>query len=145
MIDSQRAIFWNSLLKKSQNQISENFRTPSKPQAVYASAGKTGLKWVYAVKKDEAWVELEIMLPGDNLNSHSVFDNLHAYKQEIENAFGDCLEWEKIESRKSCRIQTKPRERYGVDDMDKWDELQEILITKMDKMISSLSPYIQQL
>lgn len=133
------------MLLKSQNRIFPNFKKPTKSQAVYAPTGKAGLKWAYSVKKEEAWVELEIMLPGDKLNSHNVFDHLYCYKSEIEKQFGNKLKWEKINSRKSCRIQTTPKEKYGVDNEDKWDELQETLIDKMERMVLSFTPYIQQL
>ena len=51
---------------------------------------------------------------------------------------GRQIKWGKIESRKSCRIQTTPREKYGMDDDRKWDELQETLIDKMKKMVKVL-------
>lgn len=145
LIDKERWSFWNELIKKANNQIPLNFKTPSKPQAVYASAGKTGIKWVFSVKKDEAWVELEIMLPGDKIKSHRIFSELYSSKGEIEKKYHDKIRWEKIDSRKSCRIQTTPREEYGIDDDSKWDELQEILIAKMIKLFEALNPYIQKL
>jgi hypothetical protein len=145
LISKERTSFWEQLLTKVKSQIPLNFPAPSKPQAVYASAGKTGMKWAFAVKKNESWVELEIMLPGEQIKSHRIFSSLFASKNEIERKYGHQLKWEKIELRKSCRIQTTPREKYGVDDDRNWNELQETLIGKMKKMVEVFNPYIQQL
>jgi hypothetical protein len=145
MISKERESFWNELLKKMNNRIPLNFKTPSKPNAMYASAGKTGIKWVFAVKKYEAWVELEIRFSGDKIKSHRVFSELYLSKGPIEQKYHGKLMWEKVDSRISCRIQTTPREIIGIDDDNKWDELHEILITKMSKLFEVLDPYIQKL
>jgi hypothetical protein len=144
-IDNERLCFWNEIIEKSKNTIPLKFGPPSKPQAIYAPAGKTGLKWAFAVKQHESWVELEIMLRGDKANSHKVFDALIKHKLKIEKELGTPIRWEKLPERKSCRIQTSPREPYGVKDNDKWAELQNTLIDKLKRMEKVFSPYIHNL
>lgn len=140
-----RESFWTTLLEKAQAEIPLNFPSPSKPNAVYASAGKTGMKWVFAIKQNESWVELEIMLPGDKSKSHNVFSQLNLSKREIESALGDSLRWERIEDRKSCRIQTNPREKYGVENINQWELLQNNLVKKMKNMVNVFTPHIKDL
>lgn len=140
-----RESFWSTLLEKAQSQIPLNFPSPSKPNAVYASAGKTGLKWAFAIKQNESWVELEIMLPGEKSKSHNVFSQLSLSRNEIEKTLGESLRWEKVEGRKSCRIQTNPREKYGVENINQWEELQNSLIKKMKNMVTVFTPYIKSL
>ena len=145
LIDNERLDFWNGIIEKSENKIPLRFGSPSKPQAIYASAGKAGLKWAFALKEHEAWVELEIMLRGDKIHSHQVFDELKKHEFKVEKELGIPIRWEKLPDRKSCRIQTSPRELYGVKDNDKWSELQNTLIDKMKRMEKVFSPYIQNL
>lgn len=145
LIDNERMIFWNKLIEKSKKKVQLNFGAPSKPHAIYASAGKTGLKWSYTVKNNESWVELEIMYPGDKEISHQVFDTLDGHRIDIEKSFGEPIHWYKKPELKSCRIQTKPREKHGMKDPDAWDNLQDILIDKMGKMVKVFTPYISRL
>lgn len=41
---------------------------------------------------------------GDKLRNEAIFDALHAQKDEINTAYGAELEWEKLETKRACRI-----------------------------------------
>ena len=138
--------FWYSFSQKAEAKMPfMEGASIRKTDALQKTAGKPGLAWSIAVNKSESWVELTILLSGDKERSHELFDKLYAHKNEIETKYGGPLLWEKLENRKSCRIKSLPFEGYGMDEVDRWGELQDSLIDKTSKMEKAFSFYFQLL
>ena len=92
---------------------------------------------------DDAQVELRIRL-SSFAESKRIFDSLYANKDTIERAFGDRLEWLRIEDVRNSRI------RYvipggGLRDRDHWPEIQDRMIDAMVRLERALKSEIQRL
>ena len=81
---------------------------------------------------------------GDTEKNESIFDNLYAQKQPIEEAFGEPLEWRKLEVRRYCSIRHFMPGR-GLQDRDQWPAIQEQMIGAMVRLESALKPHIKRL
>ena len=144
LLNNTQRKFWYSFSQKAEVEIPfMEGASIRKTDALQKTAGKSGLAWSIAVNRYESWVELTILLSGEKERSHELFDKLYVHKNEIETKYGGPLLWDKLETRKSCRIKSLPLEGHGMDEVDRWSELQESLIDKISRMEKSFSPYFQ--
>jgi hypothetical protein len=141
---SRRMEFWKMLLAKAKlhTKIHENI-SHGTGNWVSAGAGKTGLSYSYVVRMNDAQVELYIDR-GDAKWNNQVFNFFYHRKDEIEDVFGDNLEWQALEDKRSCRIRYLIPE-YGLRNNDQWPELQDSLIDAMIRLHKALDPMIKQL
>lgn len=92
---------------------------------------------------NDAQVELYID-QGEAEANKRIFDRLFASKEQIEAAFGEPLEWQRLDDRRACRI----RHRLtlgGLTDRDRWPETQEAMIDAMVRLENALKPQIKRL
>jgi len=78
----------------------------SQPQSSYAFAtGFSGAKYSVAFKKGGKRIGVELYIDlGDFELTKALFDRLLAEKKSIEAAFGEPLEWERLDQRRACRV-----------------------------------------
>ncbi len=145
-IHYKRLEFWTQLLEKA------NARTPlhsnikaGKYSWIGTGAGKSGLSYIYAIRKNEGQVELYIDKGKgkENINE-KIYNQLHSKKELIENDFKEELKWDRIEGKRACRLSWKFR-KYGLNDKEHWDELQEKLIDAMIRLERALRNHITNL
>lgn len=104
-----------------------------------------GLLFSYVVRRHDAQVELYIDSDRDTgKGNQGIFRQLKAHKQEIEQAFGEPLDWEALEGKRACRIK-KTVPIGGWQDEDKWPELHAAMVDAMIRLEQALRPYIDQL
>jgi len=144
-IDELHFIFWEQLLKRA---IDRGFMlhaniSPSKKHWILASSGKSGLGFGYAIMLNNAIVEF-LIETRDKERNKAIFDELESKKKQIELKFGNILNWERKENNIRCRINYIIN-RGGLDDQDKWIEIQEAMIDAMDRLSKALKPHIQYL
>ena len=72
------------------------------------------------------------------------YEYLQNLKVEIEENFGEPLDWDYRTNRKQHYIRSWCK-IGGLKDKNKWDEIQKDLVNKMKSMVDSIGPYIQQL
>ena len=136
--------FWTQLLARAKEQTSLHARcSPPADSWLKATAGKRDLAYRYVIRMDDAQVELRIRL-SSFAESKRIFDSLYANKDTIERAFGDRLEWLRIEDVRNSRI------RYvipggGLRDRDHWPEIQDRMIDAMVRLERALKSEIQRL
>ena len=138
--------FWTQLLElsKSKTKLHENI-SPSYYHWIGTSAGKHGLAYNYTVRQNEAIVELYIDRGKDRDDENKkIFDALHKNKDEIENKFGDELDWQRLENKRACRI-CKTVEEGGYRDEEKWQEIFEKMIDTMIRLDKAFRPYITKM
>jgi len=70
-----------------------------------------------------------------------VFNAFLQHKIEIEELFGDPLDWQLLPDKRASRIRFVIS-NYGLIDQDQWDELQEQLIKSMIRMEKAIRPFI---
>jgi hypothetical protein len=65
-------------------------------------------------------------------------------KDEVEEMFGEKLEWQRLDNRQASRIRYLIEE-HGLKDQEYWPKLQEQLIDAMIRLTQALLPEIQKL
>ncbi|NWJ45937.1 MAG: DUF4268 domain-containing protein [Chloroflexi bacterium] len=138
--------FWKSLLERSK-QKTKLFTaiSPSREYWLGIGAGITGLAFTYVILREQGGVELYIDSTKDQgLKNKQIFDRLFEQKVEIEQEFGDTIDWERLEGKRACRI----RKRYdigGLADPDSWSTLQDQMIETMIKFERIFRPRLNNI
>lgn len=141
-----RKAFWTRLLDyaKSKTKLHATI-SPSKYAWIGTGAGKSGMSFNYAVREHETQVELYIDRGKDaEKENKSIFDKLATKKDQIEKAFGESLEWQRLDSRRATRIR-KSISLGGWKDQDKWDEVIPPTVDAMARLERAMRPHIQAL
>lgn len=139
--------FWTELLQKAEKRTPlHSRRSPTRDPWLLASAGKGGLSYNYAVRKDDARVELYISRNGDYAQSKAAFDALAADREDIDAAFGGDrdLEWERMDNAITSKI-VNYIDVGGYADESRWAEVQDAMIDAMVRLERAVSPYIRKL
>ena len=141
-----RLRFWTGLLdlSKKKTKLHSNL-SPNKYNWVGTSAGKRGLGYNYIVRKHDTNVELYIDR-GENGEQENldIFDELLKSRNEIETAFGEPLDWQRLENRRACRI-VKNITPGGWKDEDKWPEIHVTMIENMIRFEKAFKGQIRRL
>lgn len=139
-----RRKFWGELLEKAKTKTKLHAKvSPGIGNWVSAGAGKSGLGFSYVVRMDDAQVELYIDR-GEAEWNKMVFNTFLQHKSEIEQIFGEPLDWQLLPDKRASRIRYVISS-YGLIDQDHWDELQDKLIDAMIRLERAFSIYIHQL
>lgn len=141
-----RRRFWSALLPmaKEKTRLHANV-SPGRKGWIGASAGKRGLSYNYVIKKDQANVELYIDRGKDADDENlAIFDTLSASKANIEAAFGGQLEWERLDSRRACRIKAMVS-ASGYREQSAWTAIQTDMIDAMVRLEQALRAHIGNL
>ena len=139
-----RLEFWGELLERAKEHTSlHGGRSPGKDHWISAGAGKSGLSFNYVIRTNDAQVELYID-QGETEANKRIFDQLFASKEQVEEAFGDLLDWQRLDERRACRIR-HVIPGGGLRDRDRWPETQEAMIEAMVRLERALKPRIRRL
>jgi len=141
-----RQRFWTELLNfaKQKTKLHANI-TPGQYSWIGTGAGKYGLGFNYAIRKNETQVELYIDRGKDKEEENKqIFDQLFKNKAEIESEFGEVLDWQRLDNKRASRIR-KEIKTGGYRDEDRWPEINEQMVDSMIRLEKSLRPYIAKL
>ena len=144
---SLRYRFWTQLLDlaKKKTQLHANI-SPSQSSYLMTGAGRSGLRFDYVVQQHTSEIELYIDRGKDaDSENEEIFDRLEQSKVEIEEAFGEPLEWQRLESKRACRINKRFSLGGYRDDEEKWQEIQGAMIDGMIQLEKALRPHIDRL
>lgn len=139
-----RMEFWKQLLERARARTQLHARiAPGTENWISTGAGRSGLNYNYAIRMDDAQVELYIDR-GDAEQNKQIYDALHEHKTEIEAAFGRPLEWQRLDAKRACRV------RYiltdgGLQDRSRWPKVQDAMIEAMIRLEQAMKPQIQRL
>jgi len=140
-----RLKFWEGLVTISRNKHTRHANI--KPGAYHwlgASSGIRGLGLNYVIVQEYGIAELYIDR-GDAMENKRIFDQLHARKDEIEKAFGGTLSWERLDTKRACRIK-HVIERGGYRSPEsQWPEIQAEMVETMTKLEAALKPALESL
>lgn len=139
--------WWTQLIQVSKNYNKLHVHiTPSDYSWIGTSSGVRGLQLNYVVTQDDGAVELYIDRGKDaEAENESIFDQLFAHKDEIEQAFGGPLSWQRLEGKRACRIRhTDPAGGYRSPE-EHWPALHDGLSRAMDRLERALRPHLKQL
>jgi len=77
---------------------------------------------------------------GEKEENERIFDALHLKKQDVEQIFGAPLLWERLDTKRACRV------RFllsgGLQDENAWPKVQESMISAMDRLSKAIKPYL---
>jgi hypothetical protein len=136
--------FWESLLALGEGRATLHAKmSPSEGSYIGTSAGVSGLNFFYVVGKHDSRVEVYIDR-GDVTVNKRIFDELHSHKDEIEAAFGGPLLWQRLETKRACRIAYEMT-IGGKDDEANWQAIQITMVDAMIRFEKALSPFIAKL
>ncbi len=117
-----RHAFWEVALERLRADGVDLFRniSPTKDHWLGAGSGMRSVPFQMIFSKDEARVEVSLQRSEASENKW-VFDQLLAEKAKIEAAFGDQLDWRRMDDKKASRIvYAKPFDGYN---RDTWPEM----------------------
>lgn len=141
-----RREFWSQLLSRANEKTSlHSSSSPGIANWISASAGKPGFLYSYIIRQHDAQVELYIDLGKDSDEKNKrIFDSLAADKNEIENAFGDSLDWQRLDHRRASRVR-KVISSGGYQDEEAWPKIQDEMVDKMIRLSEALNQRIERL
>jgi len=142
-----REHFWSQLLEqaKRKTKLHANI-SPTQHSWLGTSSGKPGLYFNYVLRKNEAQVELYIDRGKEREKENKeIFDTLFNHKDEIEKAFGEPLEWQKLEGKRGCRIRKTILVGGYRDKEETWPKIHEAMVDAMVRLEKSFMPHINKL
>lgn len=74
-----------------------------------------------------------------------IFDALRDRRQEIEEAVGESLDWDRLDHRQAARISLYYPDEIQVTDEERWPEAREWLIDAMGRMRAAFNPAVEEL
>jgi hypothetical protein len=141
-----RKKFWTSLLEiaKKKTKLHAN-RSPGQHYWLGGSTGKRGLGLNYVVTEHTTRVELYIDHGhATQAENKAIFDRLVAKKADTDAAFGEGLDWQRMDDMKACIIGHTIK-LGGWRDPDKWPQIQEATTDAMVRLENALRPAIAAL
>lgn len=141
-----RERFWAGLLAKAREKTKLHVNVkPGQFGWIGAGSGKRGLGFNYAVREHDVQVELYIDRgKGAEQENKVIFDQFMIMKEEIESAFGDDLDWQRLDEGRACRIR-KVIGVGGYRDPEKWAEIYEAASEAMARFEKAMKPAIARL
>lgn len=93
---------------------------------------------------DNGSVQLNIDIgPDKKEETDRIYEMIYKDREKIENAFGETLDWNQKEGRRVCRIVT-----YctigGLRNMDRWNEIQNDMIDRMNRLENALKSSLEK-
>lgn len=140
-----RLKFWEGLVAIARKKHTRHANIkPGSYHWLGASSGIRGLGFKYAIVQEYGIVELYIDR-GEAAENKRIFDQLHARKEEIEEAFGGTLSWERLDAKRACRIK-HVIERGGYRSPEsQWPEIQEEMVQTMTQLERALKNGLESL
>ena len=139
--DSLRFRFFTQLIERSQQKTSlfQNISpSTTSNNMIRVGAGKAGVHFAYLIQAHTADVELRLN------NNEELFNTLLEKQGEIQQAFGQPLEWRQLPTdRNLCRISKKLETGGYRDDQNRWAAIQDTMIDAMIKLEQIFKPHIK--
>lgn len=138
--------FWTALLERAKEKTKLHATiSPSHYHWIGTGAGRQDVGLNYVVRQHDADVELYIDGGKDaEQENKAIFNALAGAKKPIEAAFGEPLEWQRLDGKRACRIK-KLIDLGGWRDEDKWPEIHDAMIDAMIRLEGALRPCIAKL
>jgi hypothetical protein len=132
--------FWEGLVAICRARKTRHAdRKPGSYHWLGCGSGIRGLGFNYVIVQEYGIAELYIDR-GDAVENKRIFDQLQARKAEIEQIFGEALSWERLETKRACRIKHVV-ERGGYRSPEsEWPAIQSEMIDTMTKLEVALKP-----
>mgnify|MGYP000104830256 CR=1 FL=1 len=140
-----RLHFWEGLISicRSRQTRHANIK-PGSYHWLGASSGTRGLNLNYAIIQEYGITELYIDR-GEAAENKRIFDELLMQKKDIENKFGGPLSWERLDTKRACRIKHVIESGgYRSPELE-WPAIQAEMVDTMTKLENALRPALDSL
>ena len=140
-----RLKFWEGLVAVARHRDTRHANIkPGAYGGIGAGSGFRGLDFNYVVKQEHGVAELYIDR-GDAVENKRIFDKLLSQKADIEKAFGGELSWERLETKRACRIKCViERGGYRSTELE-WPAIQSEMVDIMTRLETSLKSGLESL
>jgi Domain of unknown function (DUF4268) len=140
-----REEFWASLLERAlEHTTLHSTVSPAKETWLQAGSGRSGIHFTYYLRRKDTGVAL--VFESDDLErNHAWFEACLTKRVEIEAAFGEPLEWDRAETRKSCRVGVALDGGGYRSDRDEWPAIQARMVDAMVRLERVLKPWVESL
>lgn len=143
---SLRYRFWTQLLERARDRTPLHANISPSQRATISMAVQSGLFLRYIVQQHTSEIDLYIDRGRDSDSENAeIFDRLRQFQAEIEEAFGEPLEWQRLEGKRACRISKRFSLGGYQDDEERWSEIQDPMIDGMIRLEAALRPHIDRL
>ena len=141
---SLRQQFWTQLLDRSRERTPLHANISAGIGGALSTTVKRGLSLKYAIRQRDSEVGLYIDRGRNNPNeNYEIFQALEDVKGEIEEAFGEPIDWKLLDNKRACRI-VKPLSQGGYrNEVEDWEEIQDAMIDAMIRLNDALEPHIE--
>jgi hypothetical protein len=142
-MDEKRYEFFDQLLSvaNQKTNLFSNISPNGYQNWISASAGRSGMNWLMASMKKSSRIDFWLSSPTREINKER-FEKLVIHKDKIEETFGEKLIWDFKENRKQHNLRTYSTVG-GIDEIDKWPDIQNDLVDRLIRFEQSLRPYIK--
>lgn len=140
-----RLKFWEGLLERAKQKgvLTHAGRSAGKESWIGGASGRSGMGFNYVIwMEDEACVELYIDT-GDLDENKAIFDSLAIKRAEVEKAFGDSLEWQRLDERRASRIRHTLRNGGLSVGESGWPVVWDPMIDAMRRLVDALKPFVR--
>lgn len=144
-----RKRWWAQLIARSATRTKLHAHiTPGEHSYIGSGTGIRGLQWIYTVGVNDTGAELYIDRgKGGDEENESIFEQLLARRTEIEQA-AQCeklLSWERLETKRACRIRWRFNRGGFKNPEDQWPGLQDEVIDAMIRLEAAMRPWLKQI
>ena len=140
-----RLKFWEGLIGVARTRKTRHANIkPGSYHWLGASSGIRGLGLNYVIVQEYGVVELYIDRGGAEENKR-IFDHIHAQKEEIETRFGGTLSWERLDTKRACRIKHVIELGGYRSPEQQWPDIQAEMVDAMSKLESAMKPALDSL
>ena len=145
--------FWDAFLPEFRNTYPgwTNATKPSKGSWMAFSSSRSGLlrynaAFCWPDKHKEYRLRAEAYIDTkDQVTTKEVYDQLYNQKEQIEQAVGEELEWDRIDDKRASRVSFYFPDTIRVAEEERWPEARPWLIQAMGKMKSAFNPILEEL
>ncbi|MBF8456170.1 DUF4268 domain-containing protein [Kaistella sp. G5-32] len=138
-----RREFWKQLLPLVQETSLFANVSPGKDHWINCGSGVSGLVYSLVVTQKYARMEFAISTSNKEVNK-KYFSKLMANKEEIEEIFGDQLEWDELADYKMSRIRYQLN-NVSLFDKNDWEKMSTFLIKHLPQFEKALKPFVMKL
>ena len=137
--------YFQSLLDELRNIHKFTNARAAQPQNWYTFTSDNSKVYKYSTSFSQGGrVRAEIYIDtGDKLRNEAIFDELYTQKEAVEAAYGSALEWEKLETKRACRIAIYIDGDIDVDS-EKLAEIKKWVVANLLRMKQILPPFLEK-
>ncbi len=140
-----RLKFWEGLVAIARQRGTRHANI--KPGAYHwlgAGSGVGGFSFNYVIVQEYGVVELYIDRKDADENKR-LFDDLYAGRSEVERAFGNALVWDRLDTKRACRIKYRIEMGGYRSPEAEWTGIQSQMVEAMTRLEAALLPVVEAL